>query len=48
MMKLVMAAGYHGRLGIEYEGDKLSEPEGVRATKKLLEKIRIEIAAEKH
>ncbi len=40
MMKIVLAAGYHGRLGIEYEGTRLSEPDGVRATKKLLEKIR--------
>ena len=40
MMKIVLDAGYHGRLGIEFEGDRLSEPEGIRATKKLLEKIR--------
>lgn len=45
MMKIVLAAGYHGRLGIEYEGDRLSEPEGIRATKRLLEKIREEMSA---
>jgi sugar phosphate isomerase/epimerase len=39
MMKIVLAAGYHGRVGIEYEGTRLSEPDGVRATKKLLERI---------
>lgn len=44
MLKIVLAAGYHGYLGIEYEGEKLSEPEGIRATKKLLEKIRAELA----
>ena len=46
MMKIVLDAGYHGRVGIEYEGDvrKLSEPEGIRATKKLLERIRDEVA----
>ena len=27
-------------MGIEYEGDRLSEPEGIKATKKLLESIR--------
>src|SRR5262245_43256867 len=43
MMKIVLDAGYHGRVGIEYEGGKLSEPEGIRATKKLLERIRTEI-----
>lgn len=47
MMKIVLDAGYHGHVGIEYEGDKLSEPEGIRATKKLLEKVREEFAAEK-
>jgi sugar phosphate isomerase/epimerase len=43
MLKIVLAAGYHGRLGIEYEGEKLSEPEGIRATKRLLEKAREEL-----
>lgn len=47
MMKIVLAAGYHGRVGIEYEGEKLSEPEGIRATKTLLEKVRAELASEK-
>ena len=45
MMKIVLAAGYHGYCGIEYEGDKLSEPEGIRATKKLLERVREKLAA---
>lgn len=40
MMKIVLAAGYHGRVGIEYEGKRLSEPDGIKATKKLLERIR--------
>ncbi|MGI8782120.1 MAG: TIM barrel protein [Acidobacteriota bacterium] len=40
MMKIVLDAGYHGYVGIEYEGDKHSEPEGIRLTKQLLEKIR--------
>jgi sugar phosphate isomerase/epimerase len=39
MMKIVLEAGYHGYVGIEYEGGKLSEPEGIRATKKLLERV---------
>jgi L-ribulose-5-phosphate 3-epimerase len=43
MMKIVLDAGYHGRVGIEYEGGKLSEPEGIRATKRLLERIRDEM-----
>ncbi len=45
MMKIVLDAGYHGRVGIEYEGRKLSEPEGIRATKRLLERIRAEMSA---
>ncbi len=44
MMKIVLAAGYRGFVGIEYEGDKLSEPEGIHATKKLLEMVRGELA----
>jgi sugar phosphate isomerase/epimerase len=43
MMKIVLGAGYHGRVGIEFEGSKVSEPEGIRATKKLLERIRAEV-----
>ena len=39
MMKIVTDAGYHGFVGIEYEGGTLSEPEGVLATKKLLERV---------
>ena len=44
MMKIVLAAGYHGYVGIEYEGSKLSEPDGIRATKKLLERVRTELS----
>jgi sugar phosphate isomerase/epimerase len=44
MMRIVLRAGYHGFVGIEYEGSKHSEPEGIQLTKKLLEKIRQEIA----
>lgn len=40
---VVTKHGYHGRLGIEYEGDKLSEDDGVRATKRLLERVREEL-----
>ena len=42
MLKIVLDAGYHGHLGIEYEGNKISEPDGVRATKKLLGTVRDE------
>ncbi|MEP7273606.1 MAG: sugar phosphate isomerase/epimerase family protein [Acidobacteriota bacterium] len=44
MLKIVLGAGYHGHFGIEYEGDKLSEPEGIKATKRLLEKLQVEFA----
>ncbi|MFM8953353.1 MAG: sugar phosphate isomerase/epimerase family protein [Planctomycetaceae bacterium] len=45
MMKIVLAAGYSGWVGIEYEGKALPEPEGIVATKKLLERVRDELAA---
>ena len=44
MMKIVKAARYRGWVGIEYEGGRLSEDEGILATKKLLEKVRKELA----
>lgn len=45
MMKIVLDAGYRGYVGIEYEGPNLSAPEGIRATKKLLERVREQLAA---
>jgi sugar phosphate isomerase/epimerase len=40
IMKIVKEAGFKGYIGIEYEGSKLSEEEGIRKTKALLEKIK--------
>ncbi|WP_435016455.1 sugar phosphate isomerase/epimerase family protein [Tundrisphaera sp. TA3] len=40
IMKIVTDAGYNGFVGIEYEGSRLTEPEGIKATKKLLESLR--------
>jgi sugar phosphate isomerase/epimerase len=45
MMKIVIAAGYHGYVGIEYEGGELDEYEGIRRTKVMLEKVREELSA---
>jgi len=45
MLEIVLAAGYHGFVGVEYEGGKLSEEEGIHATKRLLERVRTELAA---
>jgi L-ribulose-5-phosphate 3-epimerase len=47
MLKIVLAAKYAGHIGIEYEGSRLGESDGIRATKKLLEKMRNELAGEK-
>lgn len=44
MMKIVIDAGYHSYVGIEYEGNGLSEPEGIRATKKLLDRVQREVS----
>lgn len=43
MMQIVLDAGYRGWVGIEYEGSTLSEPDGIRATKTLLERVRTEL-----
>jgi sugar phosphate isomerase/epimerase len=40
ILKIVTDSGYHGFVGIEFEGSRLSEPEGIKATKLLLEKLR--------
>ncbi len=39
MMDIVKKSSYSGYLGIEYEGSRLSEDEGIIATKKLLERL---------
>lgn len=39
LIKIVKDAGYKGFVGVEYEGSRLSEEEGIIATKTLLEKI---------
>lgn len=45
MLGIVTGAGYHGWIGVEYEGDRLSEDEGIRKTKALLERLRDELAS---
>ena len=47
MMKIVLDAGYSGFVGIEYEGSKISEPDGIRATKKLLDRVKERLKAGK-
>lgn len=44
MMKIVLEAGYHGYVGIEWEGEKPDEMEGVKLTKQLLARIREKMA----
>ncbi len=39
LIKIVLESGYHGYLGIEYEGDRLTEHEGILATRDLLMKF---------
>ena len=40
LLEIVKAAGYRGRIGIEFEGDRVSEADGIRLTKALLERVR--------
>jgi sugar phosphate isomerase/epimerase len=40
MMRVVRESGYSGDVGIEYEGTRLSERDGIRACKALLERVR--------
>ncbi|MET7259213.1 sugar phosphate isomerase/epimerase family protein [Dyadobacter jiangsuensis] len=39
ILKVVKASGFKGIAGIEYEGSKLSEYDGIKATKALLERV---------
>jgi L-ribulose-5-phosphate 3-epimerase len=47
LMKIVADAGYRSWVGIEYEGSRLGEPEGIKATKRLLERVRDEMEVTK-
>jgi sugar phosphate isomerase/epimerase len=38
MLQLVKDSGFNGYIGVEYEGDFLSESDGIKATKNILEK----------
>jgi L-ribulose-5-phosphate 3-epimerase len=44
MMKVVLDAGYRGYVGIEFEGDRLPEHEGILATRRLLTRVRTRLA----
>jgi sugar phosphate isomerase/epimerase len=39
MMKIVADAGYTGFVGIEYEGSRVSEFEGIAAARRLLDRL---------
>lgn len=43
IMKIVKEAGFKGNIGIEYEGKGISEDEGIKKTKALIEKVLKEI-----
>ena len=45
MMKIVLDAGYRGFVGVEYEGTRLSEPDGVKASLALVKRVREKLAA---
>ena len=46
MMRIVLDAGYRGFVGIEHEGERVGEEEGIRATQRLLERVRTELSPE--
>jgi sugar phosphate isomerase/epimerase len=43
LLKIVLDAGYHSWIGIEYEGTRLPEREGIARTLSLLERVRSEM-----
>jgi len=46
LMRIVVDAGFDSWVGVEYEGERLSEYDGIMATKRLLEAVRDEMIAE--
>lgn len=46
MIRIVMQSGYRGYVGIEYEGEHLSEQKGIEYTLTLLKKIRNQLSQE--
>lgn len=44
LLRIVTGAGFRGWIGVEYEGDRLPEREGIARTIALLERIRSELA----
>jgi len=44
LIRIVLDSGYRGWVGIEYEGDRLPEREGVRLTRDLLQRVRAKLA----
>lgn len=45
MLQIAKDGGYEGYIGIEFEGEEMAEPDGIRATKALIEKVWAEIYA---
>ncbi len=45
MLEIVTTAGYHGYVGIKYDGERLSERAGIERTKALLERAREQLGA---
>ncbi len=39
MLQIVKDSGFDGYIGIEFEGENMSEPEGIRATQALIERV---------
>lgn len=46
MLRIVLDSGYRGYIDVEYEGNTLSEPDGIRATIALLGRVREKLAPE--
>lgn len=44
LLRTVLDAGYHSWIGIEYEGERLPEREGIAASLKLLKRLQAELA----
>ena len=45
LMRIVLDANFHSWIGIEYEGDRLTERQGITGTLRLLQRLQTELAS---
>jgi sugar phosphate isomerase/epimerase len=45
LLRIVVDSGYHGYVEVEFSGENIPEPDGIKRSKQFLEKVRDELSA---